>query len=63
MTVQERKQNLLNFKPDIKNDNYELLIDRLARVSLPNLNQELLNTKGLWRITDDNMATEYKLAN
>jgi spermidine synthase len=36
-------------------------LDELARVPLPNWRAELLSRRDLWLITDDNMATEYKV--
>jgi spermidine synthase len=62
MSIEEKKQNLLNFKfntADTKH--YEELIKQLAIYPLPELRQELLSKNNLWLITDDNMATEYKV--
>jgi spermidine synthase len=54
LSVEERRANLRLF------GGYRAEIERLATVPLPPRRADYLATKGLWRITDDNMAVEYK---
>ncbi|WLI87395.1 methyltransferase domain-containing protein [Massilia sp. R2A-15] len=54
MSVEERRANLRLF------EGYRPELDRLATMPLRPRRDEYLAKKGLWRITDDNMAVEYK---
>jgi spermidine synthase len=67
MTELERRANLLQFnehggKPVFDQDaRHQKILTTLSQVPLPDLRQESLATQGLWRVTDDNMAIEYKV--
>lgn len=54
MSVEERRANLRLFS------GYRAELDRLATMPLQPRRDEYLAKQGLWRITDDNMAVEYK---
>lgn len=67
MTELERRENLLQFKehdgkPVFEHDaRHQEILTALSQVPLPDMRQESLATQGLWRVTDDNMAIEYKV--
>jgi len=63
----ERRANLLLFKRDTgeamfaQDQRHRAALERLATAPLPERRAEYLAKQGLWRITDDNMAVEYKV--
>jgi len=67
MTVDERKKNLMRYvhngKPVFAPDNpaAQKVLDRLSSSDLSDEGEKMRQESGLWQITDDNMATEYKL--
>jgi spermidine synthase len=66
MTYEERKKNLLNFvneqgQPLFSFPNMSRLLEDLASNPLPDIQSSILTEKQLWRITDDNLAPEYKI--
>lgn len=67
MTVEEKRNNFLQFRGggvDVlfdKDEKHRALLDKLAATKLRDLHDEMLVTKNLWVITDDNMAAEYKV--
>lgn len=66
LTADERRANLLRFKRADGSALFEqdalhrAELDRLASAPLLEMRAALLRQKGLWTITDDNMAVEYK---
>jgi spermidine synthase len=68
MSEAERRTNLLQFKgadgrPVFDSDPlHRALLAFYAAEPLPDRRAEFLAREGLWRITDDNMAVEYKVA-
>lgn len=66
MTVKERRDNLLRFQRDGKplfadpDPGVQKVLDELAGSDLSDRADELRARTGLWHITDDNMATEFK---
>jgi spermidine synthase len=67
LSADERRANLLLFRRDgggaLFNENPHLrqALERMATEPLPERREEYLAKTGLWRITDDNMAVEYKV--
>jgi hypothetical protein len=67
LTTEERKMNLLRFiedgKPVFSPEKIETtkMLDTLSQVSLPDVRSSFIDNTDLLIITDDNMATEYKL--
>ena len=67
MTAEERRANLLQFRGAgvaqlfDKDDAHRTLLRRLAGADLREVQDAVLGEPSLWRITDDNMAVEYKL--
>jgi spermidine synthase len=67
MTPAERRANLLQFQREgldavfEKDAQHRAVLERLVAAPLLDRSQEFLADKALWRITDDNMAIEYKL--
>lgn len=68
MTTEERRANLMRFTDDkgapifLKDAEHENVGARLAAQDLHDMRNEIVNTKGLHLITDDNMYVEYGLA-
>jgi spermidine synthase len=66
LSAQERRVNLLLFKRDgdgalfDQDASHRDVLERLATTPLPDRRAEFLARQGLWKITDDNMAVEYK---
>jgi spermidine synthase len=60
MTVEERRANLLRF-PVFQRDAYRHKLDEMVARPMPDVRAELLARKDLYAVTDDNMATEYKV--
>jgi len=68
MSAQQRKENLLRFvgddgQPIFANANpeYSKLLEELATTPMDDIHNEILTSKNLWEITDDNMASEYRV--
>jgi spermidine synthase len=67
LSLEERRANLLLFRRDgggalfDQDARYRRELERMASAPLPERRGEYLAKKGLWRITDDNMAVEYKV--
>ncbi len=67
MTVDERYRALMRFKdasgvPVFERDEaHRALARRLAATRIPELHEIILARRGLWRISDDNMAVEFKV--
>lgn len=67
MSARERRANLLLFRRDSgepvfgQDEAHRAVLERLAAAPLEDLHDEFLANKALWRITDDNMAVEYKV--
>lgn len=66
----QKKENFLKFIDDsnrpifkIDNKKYQNKLSELINYNFPDTASEILNKRDLWLITDDNMATEYKLRN
>jgi spermidine synthase len=63
----ERRANLLRYKRDdgapvlLSDERHRAKLKDLVEAPLRDVRPELLQRKDLWLITDDNMATEYKL--
>lgn len=66
MSADERKQNLLRFVDNDsrplfdRDDAYRRKLGQLAAHKLMDIRQEYLARQGLWLVTDDNMAVEFK---
>ncbi len=65
LTPAQKKKNLLAFigdngKPVFAHPN-EALLETLANAPLQDIREEILAENNLWLITDDNMASEYKI--
>ena len=69
MGRKERRQNLLNFrnsgKPVFDKNNIKLqhVLEELVAINISDKADMFRKKSGLWHITDDNMATEFKLRN
>jgi len=69
MTPDEKYKNLLKFqnsgKPVFDRDNDALgkVLEELVAFDQSDKSDKVRNKKGLWHITDDNMATEFKTGN
>ena len=67
MTALERRANLLQFTEKDgsavfgKNASTQEMLTALSHKPMLEVRDEILATPGLWRITDDNMAVEYKV--
>jgi spermidine synthase len=66
MTMEEKKNNLLNFLDSDKtplfyrDERYRRTLNQLVEQELKDIRQETRDQKNRWLITDDNMAVEYK---
>jgi spermidine synthase/MFS family permease len=67
LSTDERRANLLLFRHDgdgalfEQSERHREALERLATTPLPERREEYLARRDLWRITDDNMAVEYKV--
>jgi spermidine synthase len=68
MNVEERKYNLMKFEHlgtpffDKNNSSLQKVLEELSTVDLTDEAEIIRSMTGLWHITDDNMATEFKIA-
>ena len=68
LTFQERKIALLNFNRNekslfLKDSINKVILDNISKKPLVNIKDEILGEKGLFVITDDNLASEFKVDN
>ena len=69
ITQLERRASFLQFKDDMgmpildQNPENRAVLERLVKAPLPALRESFLAQTDLWRISDDNMAIEYKVKN
>jgi spermidine synthase len=67
LPYEQKKKNLLAFYDDhgrqifSQSPAHRAMLEKLANQKLPDLREELMQEKNLWLITDDNMASEYKI--
>jgi len=64
MSEEDKRRNLMKFYRDgrpVFDGDASAVREALVAVETPNLADGLRSAPGLWRITDDNMATEFKI--